>query len=134
MGDGSVMGAGREVFVAGDILTANQVNNLLMDQTVMFFDDAADRTASIPVPLTGMVTYLDDIKELSSWDSTQWVRIGNAKINIQSAEPGTAADGDLWWNSTVGLLRAYFGATSTWVSVGGGGGGGFESSFLLMGA
>ena len=128
------MGAGREVFVAGDILTANQVNNLLMDQTVMFFDDATDRTASIPVPLAGMVTYLDDIKELSSWNNTEWVRIGNAKINIQSSEPGTAADGDLWWNSTVGLLRAYFGATSTWVSVGGGGGGGFESSFLLMGA
>ena len=128
------MGAGREVFVAGDILTANQVNNLLMDQTVMFFDDATDRTASIPVPLAGMVTYLDDVKELSSWNNTEWVRIGNAKINIQSSEPGTAADGDLWWNSSLGLLRAYFGSTSTWVSVGGGGGGGFESSFLLMGA
>ena len=50
----------RKVFVAGEILTAADVNTNLMDQAVMVFDDAAARTAAIPSPTEGMVTYLKD--------------------------------------------------------------------------
>jgi hypothetical protein len=135
MGIGGLMaGAGRRTFVPGEILTANQVNNYLQDQTVMVFADAAARTVAIPSPSEGMVTYLSDINYISVWDGTQWVRIGNAKITVQNTTPGTGVDGDLWFNDSTGSLFVWYDGTSQWISVGGGGGGGFEPTFLLMGA
>lgn len=127
-------GAGRRTFVPGEILTANQVNNYLQDQTVMVFADEAARTAAIPSPSEGMVTYLSDINYISVWDGTQWVRIGNAKITVQGTTPGTGVDGDLWFNDSTGSLFVWYDGTTQWVSVGGGGGGGLELNFLLMGA
>lgn len=130
-------GAGRRTFVAGEILTANQVNNYLQDQTVMVFANSAARTSAIPSPSEGMVTYLSDINYISVWDGTQWVRIGNAKITVQDAEPGAGIDGDLWFDDGAGVLKVYYEGTSQWITVGGGGsgtGGGIETSFLLMGA
>ena len=50
----------RKVFVAGEILTAADVNTNLMDQAVMVFDDSAARGSAIPTPSEGMVTYLKD--------------------------------------------------------------------------
>ena len=130
-------GAGRRTFVSGEILTANQVNNYLQDQTVMVFADSAARSTAIPSPSEGMVTYLSDINFLSIWDGTQWVRIGNSKIIVQEPTPPAGVDGDLWFNDDLGVLKVYFEGTSQWVTVGGGGsgtGGGIESSFLFMGA
>ena len=51
----------RKVFVAGEILTAADVNTNLMDQAVMVFADSTARTAAIPTPVEGMVTYLEDV-------------------------------------------------------------------------
>jgi hypothetical protein len=135
MGIGGLMaGAGRRTFVPGEILTANQVNNYLQDQTVMVFDDATDRTTAIPSPSEGMVTYLSDVNLIAVWDGTQWVRIGNAKITVQDTTPGTGLDGDLWFNDSTGSLFVWYDGTSQWITVGGGGGGGLELNFLLMGA
>jgi len=57
----------RKTFVAGEILTAADVNTNLMDQTVMVFDDAAARTTAIPSPVEGMVTYLKDVDRLEKF-------------------------------------------------------------------
>jgi len=57
----------RKVFVAGEILTAADVNTNLMDQAVMVFDDAAARTTAIPSPVEGMVTYLKDTDALEKY-------------------------------------------------------------------
>ena len=51
----------RKVFTAGEILTAADVNTNLMDQAVMVFADSTARTAAIPTPVEGMVTYLEDV-------------------------------------------------------------------------
>jgi hypothetical protein len=130
-------GAGRRTFVAGEILTANQVNNYLQDQAVMVFADATARTAAIPTPSEGMVTYLSDVNLIAVWDGTVWVRIGNAKITVQSTTPGAGIDGDLWFDDSLGVLRVYFEATSQWITVSGGGGGGgtgeINNAFLFMG-
>jgi hypothetical protein len=40
----------RQVFTAGEILTAADMNDL-SDQTVMVFDDSAARGSAIPSPL-----------------------------------------------------------------------------------
>jgi hypothetical protein len=53
--------AGRKNFVAGEILTAADVNSFLMDQSVMVFDDSGARGSAIPSPSEGMVTYRKDL-------------------------------------------------------------------------
>jgi len=127
-------GAGRRTFIAGEKLTANQVNNFLQDQTVMRFANDAARTTAIPSPSEGMVTYLDSEKEMFLYDGADWNRVGNAKIYIQDTQPASGVDGDFWFDDSAGVLRIYYGVTSTWITVGGGGGGGIETVFLLMGA
>jgi len=63
----------RKVFVAGEILTAADVNANLMDQAVMVFDDDAARTTAIPSPIEGMVTYLKDTDNLEKFDGSAFV-------------------------------------------------------------
>ena len=72
----------RKVFVAGEILTAADVNANLMDQAVMVFDDAAARTAAIPTPSEGMVTYLKDTDALEKF-TTEFVPVGIAPAILQ---------------------------------------------------
>ena len=62
----------RKTFVAGEILTAADVNTNLMDQAVMTFADDAARTTALPSPSEGMVTYLEDSNLLSIYDGTAW--------------------------------------------------------------
>jgi hypothetical protein len=60
----------REVFVAGQILTAAEMN-VVSDQTVMSFAGTAARGSAIPSPVEGMVSYLADS---DSWEgyTTAW--------------------------------------------------------------
>jgi hypothetical protein len=69
----------RKTFVAGEILTALDVNTNLMDQAVMTFADATERDAEIPSPLQGMVTYLKDTDRLEKY-TTDWVDAAPGKI------------------------------------------------------
>jgi hypothetical protein len=68
-------GAGFRTFVDGDVLTAAQVNTYLMEQAVMVFADAAARTAALPTPSEGMVTYLADSNVLEKYTGAAWVDI-----------------------------------------------------------
>ena len=65
----------RKVFVAGEILTAADVNTNLMDQAVMVFDDSAARGSAIPSPSEGMVTYLKDTDALEKFDGSNFVNV-----------------------------------------------------------
>jgi hypothetical protein len=69
----------RKVFVAGEILTAADVNANLMDQAVMVFDDSTARGSAIPSPSEGMVTYLKDTDALEKY-TTAWEAVTNAGI------------------------------------------------------
>jgi hypothetical protein len=62
-------------FVNGQTLPASRVQDYLMDQSVMTFADAAARTAALPSPTNGMVTYLLSTGELYVRTSTAWVRV-----------------------------------------------------------
>jgi hypothetical protein len=66
----------RKVFVAGEILTAADVNTNLMDQAVMVFDDSAARGSAIPSPIEGMVTYLKDTDPLKFMTVAAFARFG----------------------------------------------------------
>jgi hypothetical protein len=63
----------RKVFTADEVLTAADVNTLLMDQTVMSFAGTAARGSAIPSPVEGMVTYLEDIDDLRTYNGSSWV-------------------------------------------------------------
>jgi hypothetical protein len=63
----------RKVFTADEVLTAEDVNSFLMDQTVMSFAGTAARGSAIPSPVEGMVTYLEDIDDLRTYNGSAWV-------------------------------------------------------------
>ena len=72
----------RKVFAPLEKLTSSDVNTFLMDQAVMTFDDAAARSASIPSPVQGMVTFLKDSEVLEAWIDNKWTKISG----IEEAE------------------------------------------------
>lgn len=67
----------RKVFVAGEILTAADVNTNLMDQAVMSFAGSAARGSAIPSPTAGMVTFLSDVNRLERY-TTSWGPVNTA--------------------------------------------------------
>lgn len=73
-------GLGRKVFTAGDVLTASDVQNYLMDQTVMNFAGTAARSSAIATPTQGMVSYRDDIDNLELYNGSAWVAASGLQL------------------------------------------------------
>lgn len=103
----------RKVFTAGEVLSASNVNNFLMDQSVMTFAGTAARSSAIGTATEGMVTWLNDSNSLEVYDGTRWNRLaapdGNAIINggfdIWQRGTSTASTGflaDRWASQVVG--------------------------------
>lgn len=74
-------------FAAGQVLTADQVDTYLMNQTVMTFADTAARTSALGTPTLGMVSLLTDTDSMEIYDGTGWVSVNNSTVNTQA---GTA--------------------------------------------
>jgi hypothetical protein len=53
-------GLGYRAFAAGEVLTASNLQGYAVDQSVMVFATAADRTTALAVPSQGMVSFLED--------------------------------------------------------------------------
>lgn len=83
-------GAGRKVFAFNEVLTAADVNQYLMDQSVMRFADETARTSAIGTPTEGMVSWLDDVNQVEVYDGTDWV---NFTGDINQVTAGTALTG-----------------------------------------
>jgi hypothetical protein len=64
--------AGKKTFVAGEVLTAQDVNDFLMDQSVMNFATSAARASAIPTPTEGMTTYVQDRNQLETFDGAEY--------------------------------------------------------------
>ena len=84
---------GFKTFTTGEVLTAADTNNFLM-QGVLVFDDAAARDAAITAPVEGQVVYLKDTNAVLSYDGSSYVAVGG------SSSPLTTK-GDLYTFSTV---------------------------------
>ena len=71
------MGSGYRVFTAGEVLTASNVQDYLMDQSVMSFADSTARATSIGTANfeEGMVSYLQDTNQLEVYDGSAWASI-----------------------------------------------------------
>jgi hypothetical protein len=77
---------GRKTFVTNTVLTAADVQDYLMDQSVMVFSNSTTRGSAIPTPTEGMVAYLTGTDSLEAYNGTAWtsaagVSSGNAIIN-----------------------------------------------------
>jgi hypothetical protein len=66
-------GSGKKTFTAGDVLTASDVNNYLMDQTVMVFGGTAARASAIPTPSEGMFAVTTDNDQVDYYNGSDWV-------------------------------------------------------------
>lgn len=67
----------RKTFVAGEILTAADLNTNVADQVVFVFDDAAARDLAITSPIEGMVAYLKSTDTLFRY-TTSWNVVNTA--------------------------------------------------------
>lgn len=85
-------GAGYKLFNTGDVLTAQQVNEYLMQQTVMSFANAAARTTALSGVLAeGMVSYLQDTNVVEIYTGASWVSLDDPNA-IQNSLLTTTGD------------------------------------------
>jgi len=96
-------GAGYKLFNTGDVLTAQQVNEYLMQQTVMSFASATARnTALSGVLAEGLTCYLKDTNDFQIYDGSAWVSYGSGDVTgITASSPLTG--GGTSGNITVGI-------------------------------
>jgi hypothetical protein len=71
------MGSGFKTFTAGAVLTASDVNNYLMEQSIMYFATTGARDSALPsgVREDGMVVYVgsnDSSEGLYTYNGTEW--------------------------------------------------------------
>ena len=67
------------MFVAGQVLTAAELN-VVSDQSVMVFADSSARTAAISSPSEGMVTYLEDTNGVEVYNGSAFTGVGRGSI------------------------------------------------------
>jgi hypothetical protein len=73
-----------KVFTNGSVLNASEINDNLMNQSVMVFSNSAARSAALTSPLAGMLTYLQDTGLYSSWNGSAWVSLDVSLVSSNS--------------------------------------------------
>ena len=75
------MANGFKVFAVGEVLTAANVNDYLMEQSISIFADSTARDAQITSPIEGMFCYLADSNVLQFYNGSSWASyIGDGDI------------------------------------------------------
>jgi len=88
------MANGFKVFAVGEVLTAADVNDYLMEQSISIFADSTARDAQITSPIEGMFCYLADTNVLQYYDGSAWGSyIGDGDITAVNAGSGMSGGG-----------------------------------------
>jgi hypothetical protein len=66
-----------KVFSNGSVLNASEINDNLMNQSVMVFSNSTTRAAALTAPVEGMLTWLEDVNRYESYNGTAWVQLIN---------------------------------------------------------
>jgi hypothetical protein len=116
-------GAGFKDFVAGEVLTANDVDTYLMQQSLMVFADASARDTAITAPSEGMFAFLTGTDLLTYYDGSAWQEFtsGGGGVTISPTAPVDPDQGNLWWDSDDGKMYVYYddGSSQQWVDAAG---------------
>lgn len=106
--------AGRKTFTAGEVLQAADVNDFLMDQSVMVFAGTAARGSAIPSPSEGMVTYRSDDDVVEVFDGSAFVPIAEEPVPPAILQVVSTTKTDTFSASlAVGAFTAVTGLTAT---------------------
>jgi len=86
------MGSGYRTFTAGEVLSASNVQNYLMDQSVMSFAGSAARSSAIGTANfeEGMVSYLQDTNLVEVYNGTNWASVAPSGPTPGLVQIGTA--------------------------------------------
>ena len=87
------MANGFKVFAVGEVLTAADVNDYLMEQSISIFADATARDAQITSPIEGMFCYLADSDVLQLYTTSWNDYIGAGDISAVNAGNGLSGGG-----------------------------------------
>ena len=107
-------GAGAKLFVAGDVLTAAQVNTFLADQVIAVYANSAARDAAYggvgePTLAEGMFCYLSDTNAFLYYTGAAWTAVDTSVDSSKIPLSTVTTAGDLilgTGNATVGRLAA----------------------------
>jgi len=109
--------AGYREFVTGEVLTAANVNQFLMEQTVMTFADATARdTALSGVLREGLIVYNLDDGALERYDGSAWVPAAPETTDASALTSGTLAAGRLPAGTVLNVVQTVKNDTFTTTS------------------
>jgi hypothetical protein len=69
-----------KVFTNGSVLNASEINDNLMNQSVMVFSNSTARSAALTAPVEGMLTWLEDVNRYENYNGSAWVPLSSGKI------------------------------------------------------
>ena len=132
-----------KTFANGFPLPASDLNNYLMNQSVIVFANSTARTAAIPSPTEGMLTYLEDTNLLEVYNGSAWADINDNTAAIPKSTVTTAGD-LIVADGASSVTRLGVGTDDqvltlasglpVWADAGGGGGGDPELTLLSSGS
>jgi hypothetical protein len=64
-----------KVFSNGSVLNASDLNDYLMNQSVMVFSSSSTRASALTAPIEGMLTWLEDTNVYQYWNGSAWTNL-----------------------------------------------------------